>query len=108
MNWTQVCLKNHSLEGANKVLEMMKQLQGKTAVITGGSGVLCRAMAEELSRHGVKIAILNRNEAKGTAVAEKINKSGGKAIAISCDVLDVESVKAAEQKVNEAYGPCDI
>ncbi|MFH0071122.1 SDR family oxidoreductase [Peribacillus sp. NPDC056705] len=89
-------------------LPLHPALNGKTVVITGGSGVLCRAMALELGRQGAKIAVLNRTVQKGQQVADEIVAAGGTAIAVSCDVTDVESVRQAESSVRAAFGPCDI
>ncbi|MBD8070120.1 SDR family oxidoreductase [Bacillus sp. PS06] len=90
------------------MLPIHPNLKGKVAVVTGGSGVLCSAMAKELARHGVKIAILNRTVEKGEVVAREIREGGGEAIALSCNVLDVESVKQAEEIISTELGVCDI
>jgi NAD(P)-dependent dehydrogenase (short-subunit alcohol dehydrogenase family) len=90
------------------MLGVNQNLKDKVAVITGGSGVLCGAMARELGKQGVKVAILNRNSEKGRLVQEDIVNAGGQALAISCDVLDQESVKAAKEEINEKFGLCDI
>ena len=49
-------------------------LSGKTAIVTGGSGTLCSAMAYGLAVCGAKVAIIGRNKEKLASISEKIAK----------------------------------
>lgn len=85
-----------------------ENLAGRTAVITGGSGVLCSEMARQLAAQGVKVAVLNRTAEKGQDVADDIRAKGGEAIAVAADVLDRASLEGAKKQILDAYGRIDI
>lgn len=83
-------------------------LKDKVAVVTGGSGVLCSKMAEVLAFCGAKVAILSRREENAKKVADSIVSQGGQAIAVSANVLDMDSLKNAKRVINEKLGLCNI
>lgn len=89
-------------------LTIHPSLKDKVVVITGGAGVLCRVMAHELARQGAAVAILNRTIEKGLEVVAEIESIGGKAIALSCDVTDPNSVLHASEQILAQFGSCDI
>ena len=89
-------------------LTIHPSLKDKVVVITGGAGVLCRVMAHELARQGAAVAILNRTIEKGLEVVAEIESIGGKAIAVSCDVTDPDSVLRASEQILDCFGSCDI
>ena len=89
-------------------LTLKPDLRGKVAVVTGGAGVLCSEFVRALAQCGAKVAILNRTLSKGEALAEEVRAAGGVAMAVSCNVTDTESVKAAHEAVLAAFGKCDI
>lgn len=84
-------------------------LKGKVAVVTGGCGVLCSAMARRLAENGVKTAILDRKGEEARELAEKIEKeTGTKCIGVFGDVLDRAALEAAKKEVNSLLGTNDI
>ena len=85
-----------------------ENLKGRVAVVTGGGGVLCSGFAKDLANVGVKVAILDLREDAAQKVADEINAAGGEAMGVSCNVLEAESLEAARQKINSAWGACDI
>ena len=85
-----------------------ENLKGRVAVVTGGGGVLCGDFAKVLARQGVKVAVLDLNEAAAQKVADEITENGGTAIAVGCNVLEKESMEKAREIVNEKLGTCDI
>ena len=87
---------------------MKVDLTGKVAVVTGGGGILCSVMAEALAKSGAKVAILDLREENAKKVAAKINAAGGKAIGLAANVLELESLKAAQKTIEAELGSCDI
>lgn len=83
-------------------------LRGKVAAVTGGSGVLCGTMAKALGACGAKVAVLGRRLEATTKVADEINAAGGVAKAFICNVLDKDSLVAANEAIEAAFGPIDI
>lgn len=90
------------------ILPFKVDLNGKTAVVTGGGGVLCSSFAEALAACGARVAVLDLSEAAAQAVADRINASGGIAEAFSCNVLDKDSLKNACDAVISSFGSVDI
>ena len=87
---------------------MQVNLNGKTAVVTGGGGILCGEMARALAAAGAKVAILDLKKEAADRAAEGIRAKGGEAVGIAANVLDRESLAAAEAEVRKLYGVCDI
>lgn len=85
-----------------------ENLKGRVAVVTGGGGVLCGDFAKALARQGVKVAVLDLNEAAAQKVADEITAEGGTAIAVGCNVLEPESMENARAVIHENLGTCDI
>jgi NAD(P)-dependent dehydrogenase (short-subunit alcohol dehydrogenase family) len=83
-------------------------LSGKTAVVTGGAGVLCAEMCRMLANAGAKVAVLDLNPQAAELLAKELRSNGGKALAVECNVLDKTSIESAAQKILEAFNHIDI
>ncbi len=87
---------------------MEKVFLGKTAVVTGGGGVLCSTFCEGLAERGANVAVLDLNLDSAVAVADRINKAGGNAIGLSANVLDKENLVLAKDQIVQKFGSIDI
>lgn len=90
-------------------------LQNKTAFITGASRGIGKAIALRLAQEGANIVVaaksIRENEKLGGTIytaAEEIEKAGGKALAVQCDVRDEAMIQDAVAKAIAAYGGIDI
>jgi gluconate 5-dehydrogenase len=83
-------------------------LSGKTAIVTGGSGGIGRAMAVGLARHGADVVVSSRTQASLEPVTEEIRKLGRKSLAIAADVTDEKSVAALVDRTMQEFSRVDI
>lgn len=83
-------------------------LKGKTAIVTGGGGILCSTFAKALAQCGANVAILDLKKEKADEVAAEIIKDGGSAIGVEANVLEADSLKKAHEYISGKFGGCDI
>jgi 3-oxoacyl-[acyl-carrier protein] reductase len=88
---------------------MSKKLEGKIALITGGSRGIGAAIAKRLSADGANVAITYTKGAEAAAsVVKEIERVGGKAIEIQADAADAEASKTAVEKTVASFGGLDV
>lgn len=86
----------------------MDQLEGRTAVITGGGGFLGTGMARVLAREGMNVAVADLNQAAAEATAAEVEKIGAKALAVRTDVTDPSSMEALADQVYQVFGELNL
>lgn len=90
-------------------MKKMAKLDGKTAVVTGASRGIGRAIALELAKEGANVVVnYSGSEAKAKEVVDEILKIGQKAIAVQANVADNDSVQNLMKTALEEFGSIDI
>jgi NAD(P)-dependent dehydrogenase (short-subunit alcohol dehydrogenase family) len=84
------------------------RLDGEVAVVTGGGGILCGAMAKALARAGARVAVLDFRRDAACAISEAIRAEGGQALPVACDVLDKAALEASAREVERSLGAATI
>ena len=78
----------------SQYLETLFGLSGKTAVVIGGTGVLCGEMAQGLAQAGAHAVLVGRSEEKAKERMGSIEAAGGSASFIAADVSSRESLQS--------------
>lgn len=88
--------------------EKMK-LQNKIAIVTGGSKGIGRAICESFAKEGAVVIVVNKTSPDlGKEVANEINKAGGRAESMICDISKASQVKSLVADIISKYGRIDI
>ncbi len=82
-------------------------IKGNVVVITGGTGILGRAIAAHLAEEGAKVVILGRKAEVGNQIVEEIKQQGGEAMFLTTNVLDRAALEQNLADVLQAYGRVD-
>ena len=86
---------------------MTRNLEGKSALVTGGASGIGRATALAFAREGARVAVADILEEAAQSTVAEIEAMGGQALAIACDVTDDDAVKAMIARAVDAYGSLD-
>ncbi|MBN1440174.1 MAG: SDR family oxidoreductase [Anaerolineales bacterium] len=83
-------------------------VSGRTAVVTGGAGVLCGTLCHALARRGAQVAVLDLAKDAAEKTAADIRAAGGQALAQAADVLDPASLRRGCDSILSDFGRIDI
>ncbi|OZF25691.1 2-deoxy-D-gluconate 3-dehydrogenase [Rhodococcus sp. 14-2496-1d] len=84
------------------------KLRGGTAVVTGAAGGIGAAIALELARNGMRVAVLDLQEDKAAAVADEAAELGVDAVGMAIDTSDPDAVTTVSNRVLERFGEVDV
>jgi NAD(P)-dependent dehydrogenase (short-subunit alcohol dehydrogenase family) len=86
----------------------MAKLTGKNAIVTGGSTGIGRAIVTLYAQEGARVAVADVRRAEGEATVEEVRARGGEAVFLDCDVTSPESMQAAVDAAEQAFGSLQV
>ena len=97
-----------AIKSAQRSTEIMGDLQGRIALVTGGAQGIGRAIAEELAAAGATLALADVNEAKLAETVGELKAQGIDATAFTVNVSSQESIEAGAKAILEKFGKVEI
>lgn len=88
-------------------MKKLFNIKDQVVVITGGTGVLGRAIALHLAEEGAKVVILGRKAEIGNAIVDEIKAQGGESMFLTTDVMNREALEKNLEDILAAYGKVD-
>ncbi len=85
----------------------MDEIEGRVAIVTGGGGVLCAALAQGLALAGVRTVLVDLDQGKAEEALEGVQRMGGCGLAIKANVLRRDDLRGALESALSAYGRID-
>ncbi|MDJ0764952.1 MAG: SDR family NAD(P)-dependent oxidoreductase [Myxococcota bacterium] len=89
-------------------MSSMERWRGKVALVTGASAGIGRAIAQDLSKAGMRLVLLARRLERLETLCADIRTSGGEAVAVAADLRDTEQIGAAFERAREHFGGVDV
>ena len=102
-------MQNNTLISNDKqqAMKNLFNIKDQVVVITGGTGVLGRAIALHLAEEGAKVVILGRKAEIGNAIVDEIKAQGGEGMFLTTDVMNREALEKNLEDILSAYGKVD-
>ena len=89
-------------------MQSLISVENKIIVISGATGVLGASMTRSLAEAGAHVVILGRTKSKVDLLVESINNNGNKAVGVLADVTSKETLIAAKEELEKAFGHIDV
>ncbi len=91
-----------------KEIDSLFDLTGKVAVVTGGGDGIGKGVSMTLAAAGASVVVSSRTFEKAKMTAEEIERAGGRAVAVSCNVLNKEDLTELIEFAVKTYGTVNI